>query len=156
MVDAKGKPVDGAKVTIEQTDGVTRKFETKTDKKGEFIQIGLQSAGYKVTAEKDKLGHRDRQHARQPARSGERAARHRRAAAGNDPAVAAKTAELREGVRRRRRASRAGKYDESIEKFNKALAINPKCHDCYNNIGYATRRRRTTTRPRRTTRRRSR
>ena len=35
---------------------MTRKFETKTDKKGEFIQIGLQSAGYKVTAEKDKLG----------------------------------------------------------------------------------------------------
>lgn len=52
VVDPQGQPVEGAKITIEQTDGVTRKFETKSDKKGSFIQIGLQSAGYKVTAEK--------------------------------------------------------------------------------------------------------
>ena len=52
VVDAQGQPVEGAKITIEQTDGVTRKFETKSDKKGSFIQIGLQSAPYKVTAEK--------------------------------------------------------------------------------------------------------
>src|SRR5580765_8901694 len=51
VVDAKGQPVVGAKITIEQTDGVSRKFETKSDKKGEFIQIGLQSASFKVTAE---------------------------------------------------------------------------------------------------------
>ena len=50
VVDAKGDPVTDAKITIEQTDGVTRKFETKSDKKGEFIQIGLQSASFKVTA----------------------------------------------------------------------------------------------------------
>src|ERR1700746_1556440 len=50
VVDAKGEPVVDAKITIEQTDGVTRKFETKSDKKGEFIQIGLQSAAFKVTA----------------------------------------------------------------------------------------------------------
>src|SRR5258708_39071998 len=51
VVDAKGQPVVDAKITIEQTDGVTRKFETKSDKKGSFIQIGLQSASFKVTAE---------------------------------------------------------------------------------------------------------
>jgi hypothetical protein len=50
VVDAKGEPVIDAKITIEQTDGVTRKFETKSDKKGEFIKIGLQSASFKVTA----------------------------------------------------------------------------------------------------------
>jgi tetratricopeptide (TPR) repeat protein len=33
--------------------------------------------------------------------------------------------------------SRAGKYDESIESVNKALAVNPKCQDCFYNIGYA-------------------
>ncbi len=57
--------------------------------------------------------------------------------AGNDPAVAAKTAELRkvfdEGVAQ----SRAGQYDASIESFNKALALNPNCQDCLYNIGYA-------------------
>ena len=51
VVDVKGQPIEGAKITMEQTDGVTRKFETKSDKKGEFIQIGLQSSSFKVTAE---------------------------------------------------------------------------------------------------------
>src|ERR1700738_325321 len=53
--DEQGKPVDGAKITIEFQGGVTRKFEGKSDKKGEFLQIGLQPGSYKVTAEKDKL-----------------------------------------------------------------------------------------------------
>src|SRR5215210_3126306 len=53
--DASGQPVEGAKVTIDMVEGVSRHFETKSNKKGEFIQIGLQGGPYKVTAEKDKL-----------------------------------------------------------------------------------------------------
>src|ERR1043165_5399488 len=53
--DDKGQPVDGAKVPNEMSGGTGRRFETKTNKKGEFIQIGLQSGQYKLTAEKDKL-----------------------------------------------------------------------------------------------------
>src|SRR3954464_549080 len=56
VVDDKGQPVEGAKVTIEMTAGTGRRFETKTNKKGEYIQIGLNSGAYKVTAEKEKLG----------------------------------------------------------------------------------------------------
>ena len=56
VVDAKDKPVVGAKITIEFAGGVNRKFDIKTDKKGEFIQIGLQSGAYKVTATDEKLG----------------------------------------------------------------------------------------------------
>src|SRR3954470_24527950 len=136
VVDAQGQPVDGAKITIEQTEGVTRKFETKTDKKGSFIQIGLQSSGYKVTAEKDKLGT-----ASANTRVSQRGPASVRLViggrAGNEPRVAGKTAELRkafdEGVAR----SRAGQYDASIESFNKALAVNPNCQDCLYNIGFA-------------------
>jgi hypothetical protein len=40
--DMQGQPVENAKVTIE-ADGSNRKFETKSNKKGEFIQIGLMS-----------------------------------------------------------------------------------------------------------------
>ena len=40
VVDAKNEPVEGAKITIEFAEGVNRKNETKTNKKGEFIQIG--------------------------------------------------------------------------------------------------------------------
>ena len=41
VVDSQGQPVDGAKITIEFLDGVTRKYEVKSNKRGEFIQIGL-------------------------------------------------------------------------------------------------------------------
>ena len=51
--DDKGQPIDGAKVTIEAS-GTGRRFETRTNKKGEFIQIGLSSGAYTVGAEKDK------------------------------------------------------------------------------------------------------
>src|SRR5258707_12851388 len=94
VVDAKGQPVADAKITIEQTDGVTRKFETKSDKKGSFIQIGLQSAAYKVTAvAKDGTAianTRVSQRGPSPVRLVIGAG-----AAAGDPALAAKTAELR-------------------------------------------------------------
>ena len=53
VLDAEGKPVSGAQVAIEFADGVTRKFDVKTDRRGEFIQIGLQPGNYKVTATAD-------------------------------------------------------------------------------------------------------
>ena len=56
VVDPKNQPVVNAKITIEFTGGINRKMDTKTDKKGEFIQIGLQSGAYKVTASDEKLG----------------------------------------------------------------------------------------------------
>ena len=50
--DDKGQAVEGAKIVIEFAEGVNRKQETKTNKKGEFVQIGLQSGTYKITASK--------------------------------------------------------------------------------------------------------
>ena len=55
MIDAQGKPVEGATVTFE-AEGVNRKAQTKTDKNGEFLQVGLQSGPYKVTATKEGVG----------------------------------------------------------------------------------------------------
>src|SRR5438128_2498154 len=52
--DATGKPVEGAKVNID-SDANNRHFDTKSDKKGEFLQIGLAPGPYKITAEKDKV-----------------------------------------------------------------------------------------------------
>src|SRR5688500_11006489 len=53
---ADGQIVADAKVVIEAVDGDGRVFNTTSDKKGEFIQIGLRSGAYKVTASKDKVG----------------------------------------------------------------------------------------------------
>ena len=39
VVDGEGKPVVGAVVTIEFKGGVTRAFTTKTDRRGEYLQL---------------------------------------------------------------------------------------------------------------------
>ena len=52
VVDEKGQPVTDAKVTIQ---GPARNAETKTNNKGEYVQVGLQSGRYTVTVSKDKL-----------------------------------------------------------------------------------------------------
>src|SRR5512138_2214527 len=56
VVDKDGTPVEGAKITIAFKDGISRSYEVKTNKKGEYIQIGLPPGNYKITAEKEKLG----------------------------------------------------------------------------------------------------
>ena len=53
VVDEKGQVVEGATISLEYQGGVTRKHEVKTNKKGEFTQVGLQSGVYKITATKD-------------------------------------------------------------------------------------------------------
>ncbi len=56
VVDAANQPVEDAKVTIEFADGMNRKYEVKSNKKGEFIQIGLQPGNYKIVAAKEGVG----------------------------------------------------------------------------------------------------
>jgi Tfp pilus assembly protein PilF len=53
VFDDKGQPVPGAKVLIEFLGGITIKFETKTNKKGEFIQVGMQPGPYRFTVTKE-------------------------------------------------------------------------------------------------------
>jgi Tfp pilus assembly protein PilF len=53
VVDEQGQPVAEAKVELNYKGGVTRKYETKTNKKGEFTQVGLQSGLYDVTVTKE-------------------------------------------------------------------------------------------------------
>jgi TolA-binding protein len=55
VVDADGKPVADAKVVIDYKGNITRVTETKTDRRGTFIQVGLQYGPYEVTVEKGDL-----------------------------------------------------------------------------------------------------
>jgi tetratricopeptide (TPR) repeat protein len=55
VVDAKGAPVIDAKVTLEFKGNVTKVYTTKTDKKGAYIQVGLQSGPWAITVEKGDL-----------------------------------------------------------------------------------------------------
>jgi tetratricopeptide (TPR) repeat protein len=53
VVDDQGQPVPDAKIELSFLGGVTRNYETKTNKKGEFTQVGLQPGNYRVTATKE-------------------------------------------------------------------------------------------------------
>jgi tetratricopeptide (TPR) repeat protein len=53
VVDEKGQALEGAVVSLEYQGPMTRKFETKTNKKGDFTQVGMQPGVYRVTANKD-------------------------------------------------------------------------------------------------------
>ena len=139
VVDAKNQPVDGAKVTIEMTGGMTRKFETKTNKKGEFIQIGLQPGDYKITAQKETLTQSFTVHVGldmkevnftlRPGGAGGEMTKEERAKA--EARMTAIRTAFEAGVT----LSNEGKYDEAIAKFNEVIAQVPKCVECYNNIG---------------------
>ena len=132
VTDAQGQPVDGATISIEQ-DGTNRHFEGKTNKKGEFMQIGLSSGKYKVTATKDKLtASKDVQISQgRPA-----SAKLVLGAAAASPADNAAATALRKVLDEAVAASNAGKYDEAIAGFRKAIETNGACFACYYNIGY--------------------
>ena len=53
VLDTQGQAIPDAKVLIEFQGGITRKFETKTNKKGEYMQVGMQPGPYRVTASKE-------------------------------------------------------------------------------------------------------
>jgi len=137
VVDGQNKPVESAKVTIEFKEGITRRHEVTTNKKGEFIQIGLPPGTYKVTAEKEKLG---MQSFDVRVRLGEAAEVNFVLAPGltqQTKEEAAKNAAIKgvfdEGVA----ASRSGNHDLALQKFQEAATLLPGCYDCYYNIGYA-------------------
>jgi tetratricopeptide (TPR) repeat protein len=130
VVDDKGQPIDGASISIEQQ-GTNRHFDMKTNKKGEFMQIGLASGEYKITATKDKLT------ASQPVRISQgKPATARLVLGAAPPGENAAANALRKVLDDAIASSNAGKYDEAIAGFQKALETNATCPACYYNIGY--------------------
>ncbi len=134
--DDSGKPVDGAKVSIDMTEGVNRHFETKTNKKGEFVQIGLPPGRYAVSAEKDKLGSPAAPVAVSVGRPAEVNLVLGGAGAPMSKEAAAKNAELKKAFEEGIAASQANDYDRAIAAFTHASEINPQCFDCHYNIGF--------------------
>lgn len=133
--DAAGKTVEGAKINID-AEASNRHFDTKSDRKGEFVQIGLPPGAYKVSAEKDKVAS-----ATVPITVRIAAAAPVTlvlgTAGGLTPEAAAKNAELKKTFEEGVAASRAGNHDEAIAKFLRAAELNDKCYDCYYNIAYS-------------------
>jgi tetratricopeptide (TPR) repeat protein len=133
VVDAENKPVADAPVVIEQMEGGNRKLTTKTDRRGEFVQLGLQSGGYRVSVTVDKLGSGFADARIRVGQTSEVNIKLSTVPAGTDPKVAALKGAFDAGVA----ASRTGNHDGAIAKFQEAVALQPTCHECYFNIGYA-------------------
>jgi tetratricopeptide (TPR) repeat protein len=139
VLDAKSQPVEAARVVVEFLDGVNRRFETKTNSRGEFIQIGLVSGNYRVTADKDGVS----QSFEANVRVGQTAEINFQLVpgqGGGGPMTkeeAAKGAAFKSSIDLAVAANQAGNYDEAIAKFTEALALRPDCPNCYVNIGYA-------------------
>jgi tetratricopeptide (TPR) repeat protein len=134
--DDKGQPVEGATIQITMAD-TGRKFQTKSDRRGAYIQIGLASGSYEVTATKDKL-------VSAPAKATVRAGGPAEidlvigvSAAAASADAAARGAALKSLFEEGNTLSQAGKHDEAIVKFNEGIKINPNCFSCYNAVGNA-------------------
>ena len=137
VVDAEGKPVPGAQILIEFAEGVNRKFEVKTDRRGEFIQIGLQPGNYRVTATADKLGSFTLPTRVTLSKPAELLFEFKPGAGGGDPEAAKKAEALKKTFEEGVAATQAKNFDLAIQKFQEAATIVPNCYDCYYNIGYA-------------------
>lgn len=139
VVDAEGNPVEGAVITIEFLGAMNRQFETKTNRRGDFVQIGLQSGSYKITAQKDNMI------AAQEARVslGNMSEVNFVLTPGGGPLMTAEEAEklkakldsataaFDEGVA----FSQAGQDAEAIAKFEEVIVAIETCGECYVNIG---------------------
>jgi tetratricopeptide (TPR) repeat protein len=138
VVDAEKKPVEGAKVTIQQVD-TNSKFELKTKKNGEYMQIGVPPGNYKVTVEKDGLTSSKTTRISLDlteldftlTKGGSTEGMTKEEAA----KVEAKNAAIRAAFKEGATLSNAGKHDEAIAKFNEVLKDVPKCPECYIGIG---------------------
>jgi len=141
ITDAEGKPIDGAKVTIQQVDS-NAKFEVKTKKNGEYMQIGLQPGQYKITAEKEGLsGSKTSRVSLDMAEVNIVLSKGGAAMDGmskEDRAKAeAKVAGIKAAYSEAANLANAGKNDEAIAKFNEVLKDVPRCTECYMGIGLA-------------------
>jgi tetratricopeptide (TPR) repeat protein len=130
VVDDKGQAVEGASIALEFQGGVTRKFTTKSNKKGEFTQVGLHPGIYRITATKDgfqggyidvRIGLGEATYVPDLKLVSAEAAR-TAAAGGAD--VEKANAELRQMVKDAQALAAAKKYDEAIAAFQAVLAKN--------------------------------
>ena len=139
--DPTGKPIEKVTITIETQKDIPQKYTVQTNAKGEFSQIGIRPADYRVTPSKEGYvsvdGYVDLHIAPsdRPAKADfiMRAAAPA-AAAGNapkEPPAHIKAAQ--DGVK----LLNEGKYNEAIAEFQKVLQADPNIPEVHYNMGVA-------------------
>lgn len=135
VVDANNQVVEGAEVVIESKEGGNRRFRVKTNKKGEYLQIGLSPGMWTLTATKEGVGVATAEFRVTIGATEEIDLT--LAKGGPSKEEQAKQAALGKAFDAGVAASQAGKHDEAIAKFQEALATQPDCYPCQFNLGIA-------------------
>ena len=137
ILDEQGQPVGDAVVAVEYLGGVARKFETKTGKKGEYTQVGLQSGVYRFTVSKDgyvsasveaRVNLGDPTYLPDIKLASKAAAA--KAAGGGDKAME----EVRGMVDKAIEMTKAGKLSEAEAVYKEAIAKNPTIPQLHHNL----------------------
>jgi Tfp pilus assembly protein PilF len=146
VVDQEGNPVEGAIVVFEDQEG-SRRIELKTNRNGEYQQIGMPSGTYRVSASKDNVG--------VDAVAGYAVLQQvnpvlefklaPEAAPGPDLTVGADGTRLPDAVMKQIEgavtqafeAMAAGNFDAAIEQFDLILTHVPACVECHFNVAVA-------------------
>lgn len=139
VVDSANQIVEGATVILETKDSGARRFKVTTNKKGEYIQIGLQPGSWTITASKDGIGEAKAEVRISLGASEQIDFTLTKAGAAGGPGMskeeAAKLDTMQKAFDEGIKLTQAGKLDEAIAKFMEAKAINPDCFACQFNIG---------------------
>ena len=145
VLDPTGKPAVGATVLFERQD-MNQKAQTKTDRNGDFLQVGLASGEWKATASMEGFGPSSLTF---PVKQGQNAPMTLNltsvAAAGAPTgATGLGTAKDKEAAQALQTmaataiaAMKAGDNDGAIKGFTEVITKVPTCSDCYYNIAVA-------------------
>ena len=137
VLDTQGQPVADPQVTIAAAED-SRKYTTTTDRKGEFVQIGLRSGAYNVTATKDKVGSQTlKANVRQGNAGAANLEFNLSPVSALSVADAKKVLALQAALQAGIAATKAGDHVTAATSFSEAIAVVPDCVDCYVNLGYA-------------------
>ena len=138
VLDEKNQPVQDAMITIEFQGGVSRKFETKTNKKGEFTQVGMYPGNYRITASKE--GYQPAVFDNFRISMGEPTylpdfklvSKAAAQAAGGDKAREELSASFKKAIE----LTQAGQFDQAEAAFKELAAKNPTVPEIHYNLGY--------------------
>lgn len=135
VVDAQGKPVPNATITMEFDGNASRRSETKTNNRGEFLQVGLASGTWNITATSGQL----KQTLKAAVKQGENRplAFQLTPQSGVSDADRAAQAAMATMAQEAVAALQAGNNELAISKFEEIVAKVPTCSDCYLNLGGA-------------------
>ncbi|UCC38697.1 MAG: tetratricopeptide repeat protein [Candidatus Aminicenantes bacterium] len=130
IIDSNKNPIEGVKVIIISVDYPSERYNLKTDKKGEFIQIGLEAGYYQIQCEKEgysPIGKRVKVSISEIFETTITLERQKQQTVKEVPG--------REEMRKANKLFQEGKYEEALKEYQEAVNENPEDATGYYNIG---------------------